>query len=238
VARTLWLIRPRRLRRGNRTGSSRRLWRVLRVAESGQRRRRARGQNGEQQGDAPRGASCGGFPPAARHAPGRSPYFANRGGLDEQPPGYMLSRCRQTCSSSVRREAERDLRRFVEHCDDRDPLGDRQRHLGLSRDQGSFERVGLVREVRPPQPGHEVEHAVVSDVESDETPGTISDGGSGFRRPRAAVPSGILVPRTESRSMQGAVEERSRRPSCSPAARAQNTFANWVGSPRPSPRAD
>ena len=77
-----------------------------------------------------------------------------------------------------------------QHGEHRDSIGNRQSHFRLLRHQGPLERVGLMREIRPPQTHYEVEDAVVGDVESAETHqstsyDTKSDGGSGFLSPRA-----------------------------------------------------
>jgi hypothetical protein len=90
------------------------------------------------------------------------------------------------------------FRGVVEHCEDRDPVGDRERNLRLPRDQGALDRVRLVREVGTAQPIDQLEGAVVGDVQTVEkhqaTSWTIGDGGSGFLAPRSPIGGGEPAP--------------------------------------------
>jgi hypothetical protein len=86
--------------------------------------------------------------------------------------------------------------------------GNGEPDLGLLRDQRSLKRVGLVGEIRTSQPGCEVKHNVVCDVESRETHQstsceTRSDGGSGFLSPRALRGWEYRLPTIQSPSLQG-----------------------------------
>ena len=80
--------------------------------------------------------------------------------------------------------------RVVEHREDRDPVGDRERNLDLPRDQGALDGVRLVREVGAALPRDQLKGAVVGEVESGETHQstrckTRSNSDSGFLSPRA-----------------------------------------------------
>ena len=120
--------------------------------------------------------------------------------------GVLLKQCSAKLSETVRR--------VIEHSEDRDPIGMRQRDLGLHGHQRVHDPVSLVVQIGTAQSNDEREQGLVGELDSGKahhrSASSIGIGSSGFRTPRPR--SRVLAPHVQSPSVfpaeQDAVETR------------------------------